>query len=152
MNKKTLSLIAASGAVAIFVAPANAQDAQVIMLTQTPCQFLEPEGTDHGYKSQKKADCEAINEKTTDKRLSAAKVLELKPGKTVFKVTNKNVPYSLGFYFRGSGVINYATLPKVSGGGLTTGKTKDYAIDLKPGEYVFSCPLNNTPDYKVVVK
>ena len=152
MNKKILSLFAASGAIALFANTANAQDAQVITLTQTPCQFLEPEGTDHGYKSQKKADCEAINEKTAGKRLSAAKVIELKPGKTIFKVTNKNVPYSLGFYFRGSGVINYATLPKVSGGGLSTGKSKDYEIDLKPREYVFSCPLNNTPDYKVVVK
>jgi hypothetical protein len=44
------------------------------------------------------------------------------------------------------------TLPKVSGGGLTTGKTQDYHIDLKEGSYVYSCPLNPTPDYPIVVK
>ena len=40
------------------------EPAQVIPLTQTGCQFLEPEGTDHGYKTTKKADCDAINAKT----------------------------------------------------------------------------------------
>ncbi len=130
---------------------ASAEDANIVALTQTPCQFLEPENGDKGYKSSGKADCVAINEKTSEDRLAAAKVIKLKAGKTIFRVTNKNVSYPLGFYFRGSGVLNYATLPKVSGGGLNTGVTKDYAIDLKPGEYVFSCPLNNTPDYKVVV-
>jgi hypothetical protein len=65
-------------------------------------------------------------------------------------VTNKNVPYELGFYLRGSG-LGRLTLPKVSGGGLTTGKTIDYAIDLKEGSYVYSCPLNPTPDYPIVV-
>ena len=52
---------------------------------------------------------------------------------------------------RGDGIVNRATLPSVSGGGLGTGQTRDYEIDLKPGEYVYSCPLNPTPDYKLVV-
>ncbi len=43
-------------------------------------------------------------------------------------------------------------LPSVSGGGLMTGETQNYEIDLTPGEYVYSCPLNTTPDYKLVVK
>jgi hypothetical protein len=62
------------------------------------------------------------------------------------------VPYELGFWLRGEGVVGRATLPSVSGGGLTTGKTQDYAIELKPGNYVYSCPLNPTPDYKLVVR
>ena len=69
----------------------------------------------------------------------------------MFRVTNKNVPYGLGFYLRGDGIVNRATLPSVSGGGLNLGVTKDYEITLKPGEYVYSCPLNPTPDYKIVV-
>jgi hypothetical protein len=32
------------------------------------------------------------------------------------------------------------------------GKTRDYAIELKPGEYVYSCPLNTTPDYRLMVR
>ena len=31
------------------------------------------------------------------------------------------------------------------------GKSRDYAIDLEPGEYVYSCPLNPTPDYRLIV-
>ena len=140
-----LALVAA--VVALAASPsARAAEPEVIELTQTPCQFLEPEnGMDQGYSSSKKADCEAINAKTGEARLAKAKTLTLKPGKYVFRVTNKNVPYELGFYLRGDGLINRATLPSVSGGGLTTGATKDYVVELKPGEYVYSCPLNPTP-------
>ncbi len=123
----------------------------VVNLTQTGCQFVEPEGVDHQFKTGQAADCKAINKHNGDKRLKASKPLELKPGKYIFRVTNQNVPYELGFYLRGSG-LGRLTLPKVSGGGLTTGKTQDYHIDLKEGSYVYSCPLNPTPDYPIVVK
>ncbi len=123
----------------------------VIDLTQTGCQFLEPEGQDHGYQTHSATDCKAINGKSGAQRLKASKPLELKPGPYIFRVQNKNVPYELGFYLRGSG-FGRLTLPKVSGGGLTTGKTQDYHIDLKEGSYVYSCPLNPTPDYPIVVK
>jgi len=128
------------------------QEPTVIQLTQTGCQFLESEkGINHGYKTGKKADCEAINSEHGEQRLADSKTINVKAGKYIFRVTNKDVPYSLGFYLRGDGVINYATLPRVSGGGLTTGKTQDYAIDLKPGSYVYSCPLNPTLDYRLEV-
>ncbi len=38
------------------------------------------------------------------------------------------------------------------GGGLTEGATQDYEIVLEAGEYLYSCPLNPTPDYKLVVE
>ena len=115
------------------------------------CQFLESEkGLDHGFQTSRKADCEAINAKTGADRLANSKVLELKPGKYIFRVTNKNVPYGLGFWLRGEG-FGRVTLPSVSGGGLNPGVTKDYVIDLKAGDYLYSCPLNPTPDYKLVV-
>ncbi len=149
-------LIAAAGLVAVMTqggAQALAVEPTVVELTQTPCQFLESEnGIDRGFTSHRKADCDAINAKTGARRLVEAKVLRLKPGKYIFRVTNKNVPYSLGFWMRGDGLIARATLPSVSGGGLRTGTTKDYAINLKPGEYVYSCPLNPTPDYKIIVE
>ncbi len=44
------------------------------------------------------------------------------------------------------------TLPSVSGGGLTPGTTKDYVVELKEGDYFYSCPLNPTPDYHLVVR
>jgi len=35
---------------------------------------------------------------------------------------------------------------------MTLGKTLEYEIELKPGDYVYSCPLNTTPDYKLKVR
>ncbi len=129
------------------------QAAQVVELTQVPCQFLESEGgINRSYASRSIKDCEAINDKTSRQRLAEAKPLVLKPGKYVFHVANKNVPYELGFWLRGASLTSRVTLPSVSGGGIMPGGSRDYEIDLKPGEYVYSCPLNNTPDYKLVVK
>jgi len=133
-------------------AGAHAKDGPaVINLTQTPCQFLEPEGQDHAYKSTAKADCIRINADTQKDRLAKVAPMVLKPGKYIFRVTNKNVPYGLGFYLRGTG-LGRLTLPSVSGGGLETGYSRDYEVELTKGEYVYSCPLNPTPDYPIVVR
>ncbi len=130
----------------------SASEPQVITFTQTGCQFLESENNiNHGYKTAKADDCNAINSRTGKQRLAQAKTLTLKPGKYIFRVENKNVPYELGFWLRGATLAQRAYLPGVSGGGLLTGKTQDYSVELKPGEYVYSCPLNPTPDYKLVV-
>lgn len=129
-----------------------AAEPPVIVLTQLACQFLESEnGVDHRFTTRRKADCDAINARTAEQRVAAVPPLELKPGKYVFRVTNKDVPYELGFWLRGSGV-GRLTLPSVSGGGLKPGTTHDYVIDLAAGDYVYSCPLNTTPDYRLVVK
>lgn len=136
---------------------AAAQDAEVIELTQVGCQFIESEnGVDRGYDPQKAEDCNAINARTADERLADQSVIKLTPGTYTFRVTNKDVPYELGFFLREpdfdySNPIHQATKTAVSGGGLTTGKTQDYEVTLEPGEYIYSCPLNPTPDYTLVV-
>lgn len=131
---------------------ALAQAPRVIELTQVPCQFLESEGADHGYTSRSIKDCEAINARTANQRVAKSKPLELKPGKYLFRVANKNVPYELGFWLRGASAAGRITLPSVSGGGILAGGKRDYEIELKPGNYLYSCPLNTTPDYRLVVK
>lgn len=131
----------------------NAGSPAVVTLTQVPCQFVESEnGTNRGFQSRSKEDCERINSKTGTERLASATPLELKPGRYVFRVANRSVPYELGFWLRGAGIVGRARLPSVSGSGLARGTTKDYEIDLVPGEYVYSCPLNTTPDYRLIVK
>lgn len=151
--KNTFALSAFAIAAATFSSSVSAaDDAQIIELTQVNCQFVESEnGTNHGFKSAQKSDCEAIHEQSGAERLAASKVMELKPGKYIFRVKNENVEYPLGFYLRGESLLDKARLPKVSGGGLELGVTKDYEIELKEGEYVYSCPLNSTLDYKLVV-
>ena len=149
-------VLAIAGAAALTTGIALAGTAQaetVIALTQTGCQFVESEGgVDHGYTPKTADDCNEINAESGDERAAKAITLRLKPGKHVFRVTNENVPYELGFWLRGDGLISRATLPSVSGGGLTQGVTKDYVVDLEPGEYLYSCPLNPTLDYKLVVE
>jgi hypothetical protein len=138
--------------------PALAADANVVVLTQTPCQFLESEsGVDRKFRSRRAEDCEAVNQRTGAARIAEATPLQLKPGRYVFRVTNKNVPYELGFWLREhdyslSNPLHKVTKISVSGGGLALGTTKDYVVDLKPGQYVYSCPLNPTPNYRLVVR
>ena len=144
---------AAIGAMLALPAPVHSAEPHVITLTQTGCQFLESEaGIDHDYEPVRAEDCEAINAETAGKRLARAPVLELPPGRYRFRVTNRDVPYDLGFWLRGAGAIGRARLPSVSGGGLARGATRDYEIELVPGDYVYSCPLNPTPDYPLAVR
>jgi hypothetical protein len=123
----------------------------VVTLTQTGCQFLETEAKDHQFSTKSAKDCEAINGKSLNDRRSQFKPMKLKAGDYVFRVKNQNVPYELGFYLRGEG-LSQATLPKASGGGLNPGVSQDYRVTLKPGKYLFSCPLNPTPDYPLEVE
>lgn len=151
-------LAAVMGAGVVGAAAAQGTDkATVIELTQIACQFVESEnGVDRGFTTTRKADCERINTRTGAARLKEAKVLRLRPGKYTFRVTNKGVPYPLGFWLRERSYnrlnpLHRLTKISISGGGLDPGKTQDYTVDLKPGEYIYSCPLNTTPDYKLIV-
>ena len=146
--------------IGLFIAaalPAAAAEPTVIELTQIACQFLESEnGVDHDFETTQFADCEAINERTGAARLAEAPALKLKPGTYVFRVTNKDVPYALGFWLRDHDYnflnpLHKLTKTSVSGGGLVMGKTQDYEVELKPGEYLYSCPLNPTPNYRLIV-
>jgi len=156
---RMLAIIILGGAVALAAAPVHAEKkGEVIELTQVACQFVESEkGVDHGFETRSKADCEAINARTGGERLRKAKVLRLEPGTYTFRVTNVDVPYELGFWLREKGYnpnnpLHHVTKTSISGGGLLTGQTQDYTVELAPGEYVYSCPLNPTPDYRLVVE
>ncbi len=157
---KCLAIAAAlaAGLAAAASSGAKAADPIVVELTQVGCQFLESEnGEDRGFMPKSADDCVEINERTGAGRLDSATVLELAPGKYIFRVTNLNVPYDLGFWLRSHDYSSYNPLHKltkisVSGGGLKTGTTKDYVVELEPGEYIYSCPLNPTPDYRLIVK
>ena len=104
LNKAKLSSLALAGAGALVLGavlasdPAAAEEAAVIELTQVACQFVESEnGVDHGFTTARKADCDAINAKTAAGRLAEAKVIELKPGKYIFRVTNQDVPVMVAY-------------------------------------------------------
>jgi hypothetical protein len=62
-------------------------------------------------------------------RSAKARPLTLKSGSYIFRVTNKNVPYTLGFWLRSEGYSPFNPIHKlsktsVSGGGLDLGTTR----------------------------
>jgi len=130
-----------------------AEDAspRVIELHQTACQFTEAEGGDRHYDAHSFDACEALNSRTGEARLTGSTPLRLHAGSYTFRVYNEDVPYVLGFWLRGSG-LGRLTLPSVSGGGIGPGEFREYGIELKAGEYRYSCPLNPTPDYVLLVE
>jgi hypothetical protein len=71
-------------------------------------------------------------------------------------VTNTDVPYELGFWLRETGYqfgnpLHNLTKVSVSGGGLEQGQTNGYTVELTR-RVPYSCSLNPTPNYKLVVK
>lgn len=146
--------LAVAGIAAGAAQPARAEyaAATIVELTQTGCQFLEAEhGVDYRFKPARKEDCVAINARTAHARKSQARVLTLKPGRYVFRITNRDVPYEVGFSLRGQG-LGVVTLPSVSGGGIPKGKTRDFDVMLKPGLYYYSSPENPTPRYQIRIE
>jgi plastocyanin len=102
----------------------KAMKAKVIELVQTPGQF-EPQK------------------------------LELAPGSYIFKVMNKNVDHEVAFYLRQRGPDGKEgkPLPGSDTGRLKAGQSgSTREIELKPGKYYYSCPLNPTPHYEIIVK
>jgi hypothetical protein len=86
------------------------------------------------------------------------KGIELKPGKYQFRVTNVNVDKDLGFVIQKASDKNDDVMKTAVENSFTTsliakGKTELTGIvELKEGEYVYSCPLNPTPQYLITVK
>jgi hypothetical protein len=103
------------------------------------------------FQSKEESDCAKINSSTLSDRKKTFQSIKLKSGEYTFRVTNKGIPYEVGFWLRGTG-FGRLTLPSTSGGGLFSGSTGDYPIKLKPGKYKISCPLNSTPDYDLIVE
>jgi hypothetical protein len=84
--------------------------------------------------------------------------LNLTEGKYQFRVVNQNVDKELGFVIQkatdqGKDVMknhvenSFASKTVKKGEAAYTG-----VVDLKKGEYVYICPLNPTPHYKIKVK
>jgi len=101
-----------------------AQDAKVISLEQTKGEFT-------------------------------VKELTVSPGQYVFEVSNNGIDHEVGLVVAPegktdqSGHIKEAYLKEtVKKGGSATSNL----VTLTPGTYVYFCPLNPTPQYKLIVK
>ena len=86
------------------------------------------------------------------------KGLQLKPGKYQFKVTNLDVNKELGFVIQKASDKDKDVMKTAVENSFTTALIKKGdtqltgVVELKEGEYVYSCPLNPTPHYTISVK
>lgn len=77
------------------------------------------------------------------------------PGTYVFEVTNNGVDHEVGFVLAPEGKtdqkdhIKAAYVQKTINNGETSTSKE---VTLTPGSYVYFCPLNPTPQYKLTVK
>lgn len=84
--------------------------------------------------------------------------LTLISGKYQFRVVNKNVDKDLGFVIQKEEDIDSDVMETAVPNSFTTAYVKkddvQYTgiVELKGGSYVYSCPLNPTPHYKLTVK
>lgn len=84
--------------------------------------------------------------------------LNLAPGKYQFRVVNKNVDKELGFVIQKEEDKDVDVMKSAIPNSFTTASVKkgdvQYTgvVELKNGTYLYSCPLNPTPHYKIIVK
>ncbi len=84
--------------------------------------------------------------------------LNLTSGKYRFRVVNKNVDKDLGFVIQKEEDKDADVMKSAVPNSFTTAYVKkgevQYTgvVELKNGNYVYSCPLNPTPHYKLIVK
>ena len=78
--------------------------------------------------------------------------LNLKPGKYIFEVSNRNVDKKLGFYLTPANdekaQVPNSGLKKLVNKGETS---RTGVVELSVGDYQYSCPLNPTPHYSLTV-
>lgn len=84
--------------------------------------------------------------------------LKLKPGTYQFEVSNKGVDHEVAFFLQKESDKDnkeFSTALKNSGVAkmIKNGETqKTGIVELAKGTYVYSCPLNPTPHYTIVVE
>ena len=84
--------------------------------------------------------------------------LKLTSGKYQFRIVNKNVDKDLGFLIRKEEDKNSSSMETVIPNSFTAALVKKEKVqytgivELKKGKYVYTCPLNPTPHYQLIVK
>jgi len=86
------------------------------------------------------------------------KGLTLSPGQYQFQVTNATVDHEVGFVIqkasdKDADLMKTAIKSSFTTATVAPGATQSSGVvNLTPGEYIYSCPLNPTPQYTLTVK
>jgi len=110
-----------------------------------------------------------VNAQTTDKDVVIIQLtqvdgefetqnLDLKPGKYQFRVVNKDIDKEVGFLIQNAADADKDPMKTAVKNSFASEMIKkgeaQYTgvVELGAGEYVYSCPINPTPHYKITVK
>lgn len=84
--------------------------------------------------------------------------LDLKPGKYQFRIVNKDIDKEVGFLIQPAADADKDPMKTAVKNSFASEMIKKGearytgVVELSAGEYVYSCPLNPTPHYKISVK
>ena len=80
------------------------------------------------------------------------KNLNLKAGEYVFEITNKNVDHPVAFFLTTTADQETPVDNSLLKGGVNAGNSaKSGVVNLSPGTYLYSCPMNPTEKYNLTV-
>jgi hypothetical protein len=118
---------------------------RVLALHQSACRFVEAE-PDATFEANDALGCRKYMYEELPHRSHRA--LRLGAGRVVLEVTNEGVAHEVGIWLRreSDGTVI------ATGGGIAPGASGRYDVELVAGRYLYSCPLNPTPAYLIVVE
>lgn len=120
----------------------------VVRLDVTRCMIRKAEVDPLPLAAPDAARCERLNRASMSAR--TLRQMRLIEGKYVFRVTNKDVPWTIDFSLKGANKDR--SLPTAEGGNLKTGQIAEYVVDLKRGVYVYGSPKGGTIEYSLLVE
>ena len=121
----------------------------VITLRQGVCVFTDAEPQAAPYTAKSAEECARINRVTAVAREGGLVRLRVKAGKYHLQVMNAAAPWATGFELKGE---HDPSLPRVNGDGIAPGTGKLFPVELTPGEYIYRCPVMQTPAYRLLVE
>lgn len=118
---------------------------RVLTLGQSPCRYEEAE-PDASFSADDAVGCRAYAYEMLPNRTHRA--LRVPAGPIRIVVQNRGVAHEVGIWLRRES--DGALL--ASAGGAGVGASISVHVDLAPGRYLYSCALNPTPAYLLVVE
>lgn len=118
---------------------------RILTLGQSPCRFEEAE-PDASFVADDALGCRAYAYEALPGRTHRA--LRVAPGPLRIAIQNRGVGHEVGIWLRreSDGAL------VASAGGAGPGASIAVQVDLTPGRYLYSCALNPTPAYLLVVE
>jgi hypothetical protein len=117
----------------------------VLRLHIEDCRILEAEP--RTASNEDNLDCREFNQHTFDGRRQRA--LRVPAGRVQIYIYNKGAIEETGFWLRKQGE-DPETI--ASTGGITKDSPQVLDVNLSPGHYLYSSPVNPTPDYLLIVE